>query len=230
MANCTNCGCNQIDCGCKDKYLTTPPPCPTPADCPEAQPCSEVFDSQCIIYTAPNIICATDIVVAPDTNVQTALQDIVEYFCLRTTIPKLECETQTVVTDNSSVISAFTQVVDYVCANIIVAQDITCNEDVVIPEGDTVISGLSAITDYFCDLVNSLPAKYSNSQLIPAATPTTITHNLNTTSVIVAVATSGGLPYNPLVHGTDYTYQIQDSNNIVLTYPTGGSLQITVIG
>jgi hypothetical protein len=91
MANCKTCGCNQIDCGCKDKYLTTPPPCPTPEDCPEAQPCSEVFDSQCIIYTASDIVCEQDTVVNQDDTVQTALQNIVDYFCSSIgTLPRTE--------------------------------------------------------------------------------------------------------------------------------------------
>lgn len=81
MANCKSCGCNQIDCGCKDKYLTTPAPCPTPDGCPEAQPCSEVFDSQCILYTATDIVCGQDTIVNQDDNVQTALQNIADYFC-----------------------------------------------------------------------------------------------------------------------------------------------------
>jgi hypothetical protein len=81
MSNCKNCGCNQIDCGCKDKFLTTPPPCPTPEGCPDPQPCSEVFDSQCIIYTASDILCGETIVVEQDANIQTALQNAVDYFC-----------------------------------------------------------------------------------------------------------------------------------------------------
>lgn len=81
MAHCNNFGCNNLDCGCKDTYLTTPPPCPTPVDCPEAQPCSEVFDSQCIVYTASNILCDGDVVVEQNSTVQSALQDIVNYFC-----------------------------------------------------------------------------------------------------------------------------------------------------
>lgn len=81
MANCQNCGCSKISCGCKDTYLTTPPPCPTPVDCPEAQPCSEVFDAQCIIYTGEDILCEEDIVVTQNDAVSDALASIVDYFC-----------------------------------------------------------------------------------------------------------------------------------------------------
>jgi len=78
MKKCTH---TNIDCGCKDSYLTTPPPCPTPDDCPEAQPCSEVFDAQCIVYTGDPITCNQDTVVATGDTVAEALNDIVDYFC-----------------------------------------------------------------------------------------------------------------------------------------------------
>lgn len=76
----TNCG-NQINCGCQDSFLTTPPAVPTPGACPEAQPCSEVFDAQCVKYTGADIICLQDIVVEQNASVSEALQNIVEYFC-----------------------------------------------------------------------------------------------------------------------------------------------------
>ena len=79
--NCTNCGCSKISCGCGDSFLTTPPPCPTPEDCPEAQPCSEVFDAACIAYTGLDIECGTDVVVATNDSVATALQNVVDYLC-----------------------------------------------------------------------------------------------------------------------------------------------------
>jgi hypothetical protein len=79
--NCRNCGCSTISCGCGDSFLTTPPPCPTPEDCPTAQPCSEVFDAECIAYTGLDIECGTDVVVATNDSVATALQNVVDYFC-----------------------------------------------------------------------------------------------------------------------------------------------------
>ena len=79
--NCVSCGCNNQTCGCKNSYLTTPPPCPTPTDCPDRQPCSEVFDAECIIYTGPDLECGDDTVIAQNTAVSLALEDIVGYFC-----------------------------------------------------------------------------------------------------------------------------------------------------
>ena len=68
-------------CGCEDQALTTPIVCPTPAACPDPQPCSEAFDSQCVYYTGDDIMCGNDIVVHQDDTVDTALNDIVDYFC-----------------------------------------------------------------------------------------------------------------------------------------------------
>jgi hypothetical protein len=161
MAHCNNCGCNQIDCGCKDTYLTTPPPCPTPVDCPDPQPCSEVFDSQCIIYTATDIICGEDTIVNQDDNVQTALQNI---------------------------------------------------------------------SDYFCQEVTARTSKYADSTVFNVNTPTTITHNLNTTDIVVSLTTNTTLPYTAYVHGIDYTYTITDANTISVTLVPGGTANITIVG
>lgn len=68
-------------CGCQDQALTTPIVYPTPAPCPTPEPCSEAFDSQCVYYTGDNIMCDGDIVVSKDDNIETALNDIVDYFC-----------------------------------------------------------------------------------------------------------------------------------------------------
>ena len=76
---CTNCGCKK--CGCQDDFLTTPPACPTPLGCPDPEPCSEIIDAQCVIYTGLDIECENGIVVATDTNLADALDDISNFFC-----------------------------------------------------------------------------------------------------------------------------------------------------
>ena len=75
------CNHTNINCGCKDSFLTSPAPCPTPAGCPDPQPCSEVIDAQCIVYTGDPIVCNEDTVVATNDNVATALNNIVDYVC-----------------------------------------------------------------------------------------------------------------------------------------------------
>ena len=87
-STCTSCNhnyssCNNkcAKCGCKDSFLTSPPPCPTPAGCPDPIPCQEVLSSDCIIYTSPNILCNTDIVVYSDSTLTEILEDLVNYFC-----------------------------------------------------------------------------------------------------------------------------------------------------
>lgn len=68
-------------CGCEDHFLTSPAPCPTPAGCPDPEPCSQVFNAQCIAYTGADIDCGIVTVVATDTNIADALNDITDYFC-----------------------------------------------------------------------------------------------------------------------------------------------------
>ncbi len=50
-----NCGC-QVNCGCGDMVLTTPPSCCAgiPA-CPNRDPCPETFSAQCLVYTGDTI-------------------------------------------------------------------------------------------------------------------------------------------------------------------------------
>jgi hypothetical protein len=74
-------------CGCQDQALTTPIVYPTPAPCPTPEPCSEAFDSQCVYYTGADIMCGTDIVVNQDDTIETALNDIVDYFCANVPVP-----------------------------------------------------------------------------------------------------------------------------------------------
>ena len=85
---CTSCNhnyssCNNkcAKCGCRDSFLTSPPPCPTPQVCPDPIPCQEVLASDCIIYTGLNILCNKDIVVYSDATWTEILEDIVAYFC-----------------------------------------------------------------------------------------------------------------------------------------------------
>jgi hypothetical protein len=79
--NCTSCGCNKLTCGCTGSYLTTPPACPTPVDCPTAQPCSEVWDAQCVTYTAATVLCDGNLVVTKDASLESILQTMANYFC-----------------------------------------------------------------------------------------------------------------------------------------------------
>ena len=77
------------NCGCEDSFLTSPAPCPTPAGCPNPEPCSEVFDAQCIVYTGADIDCGDVTVVATDTTIADALNDVVTYFCEELTQQRL---------------------------------------------------------------------------------------------------------------------------------------------
>jgi hypothetical protein len=69
------------NCGCEDSFLTSPAPCPTPAGCPDPEPCYTVTDAQCTVYTGANIVCSSTTVVASNTVIADALDDIISYFC-----------------------------------------------------------------------------------------------------------------------------------------------------
>lgn len=74
--------------------------------------------------------------------------------------------------------------------------------------------------------------KYSTSTILPAAGNVTITHNLGTLDVVVAVSQDGIPPLNGLTPGVDYTYTITSSNAIDVNDAAfgGGVIRVTVIG
>jgi hypothetical protein len=84
---CTSCGCKK--CGCADNALISPAPCPTPAGCPDPIACSEYFDAECIVYSGADIECIDQVVVATNTNLADALNDLITFFCEFITEPDL---------------------------------------------------------------------------------------------------------------------------------------------
>jgi hypothetical protein len=120
---CSSCGCNNLTCGCKNSYLTTPPPCPTPEDCPEKQPCSEVFDAECIIYSGPDLQCGLENVVTQNSSINQALEDIIGYFCTAVSLvpvtvveagDNVEVTSETVGTTTTYTVSAIPSVIKFV--------------------------------------------------------------------------------------------------------------------
>lgn len=80
MANCEKCGCD-------DKFLPSPAPCPDPAACAETAQCSEVVDAKCTRYTGTALSCGStdNVIVAQNAFVDAALTNIVNLVCTKTT-------------------------------------------------------------------------------------------------------------------------------------------------
>ena len=68
------------DCGCKDTFLPVAP-CSDPAQCPSPEKCEETFDASCVIYTGSDLDCGNSTVVATNTSIEQALQNIVTKVC-----------------------------------------------------------------------------------------------------------------------------------------------------
>lgn len=134
-STCTSCNhnyssCNNkcAKCGCKDSFLTSPPPCPTPAGCPDSIPCQEVLSSDCIIYNGPDISCNGDVIITSDSTWAELLEDLVDYFCTTySNVPLISCGANTVVTAGSSVNSALQQIVTYFCTAVSSLATVTAN-------------------------------------------------------------------------------------------------------
>ena len=87
-STCTNCNhnyssCNNkcAKCGCRDSFLTSPPPCPTPQGCPDPIPCQEVLSSDCVIYTGVPIMCDDVVIIPSDSTMTEALMALVDFMC-----------------------------------------------------------------------------------------------------------------------------------------------------
>ena len=188
-STCTSCNhnyssCNNkcAKCGCRDSFLTSPPPCPTPAGCPDPIPCQEVLSSDCIIYNGPDISCNGDVLIYQDSTWTELLEDLVEYFCITySDVPEILCSEDVVVTDGSSVNQALEQIVDYFCAAIVGIPPITANNGLTIAPASNVQLG---------------------GALMQNTTLTNSTFNLNINSTTVAALTlfkSTGSPFPTLM-------------------------------
>ena len=163
-SSCNN-KCNK--CGCKDSFLTSPPPCPTPAGCPDPIPCQEVLSSDCIIYNGPNISCNETVIITSDSTWAELLQDLVDYFCTTySNVPEILCSEDVVVIADSSVNEALEQIVAYFCAAIVGIQPITANNGLTMSTVTNVQLGGSLIQN--TTLTNSTFALNINSTTVPA--------------------------------------------------------------
>lgn len=68
------------NCGCKDTFLPVAP-CINPTECPTPQKCEESFDSACVIYTGLDLSCGEDVIIATNTSIEDALQNIIDKIC-----------------------------------------------------------------------------------------------------------------------------------------------------
>lgn len=175
-STCTSCNhnyssCNNkcAKCGCKDSFLTSPPPCPTPAGCPDPIPCQEVLSSDCIIYNGPDISCNGDVIITSDSTWAELLEDLVDYFCTTySNVPEILCSQDVVVIADSSVNEALEQIVEYFCAAIVGIQPITANNGLTMSTVTNVQLGGNLIQN--TTLTNSTFALNINSTTVPALT------------------------------------------------------------
>jgi len=173
-STCTSCNhnyssCNNkcAKCGCKDSFLTSPPPCPTPAGCPDPIPCQEVLSSDCIIYNGPDISCNGDVLIYQDSTWTELLEDLVAYFCTTySNVPEILCSEDVVVIADSSVNEALEQIVEYFCAAIVGIQPITANNGLTMSTVTNVQLGGTLIQN--TTLTNSTFALNINSTTVPA--------------------------------------------------------------
>lgn len=101
MANCEKCGCD-------DKFLPSPAPCPDPAACAETAQCSEVVDAKCTRYTGTAIACGTNTIIPQNTFIDAALANIITLICNNTT-NKFIKEWTSLVTSGSGTAITITQ-------------------------------------------------------------------------------------------------------------------------
>ena len=165
--NYSSCNNKCAKCGCRDSFLTSPPPCPTPQGCPDPIPCQEVLSSDCVIYNGPDISCNGDVIITSDSTWAELLEDLVNYFCTTySNVPEILCGEKVVVIADSSVNEALEQIVAYFCAAIVGIQPITANNGLTMSTVTNVQLGGSLIQN--TTLTNSTFALNINSTTVPA--------------------------------------------------------------
>jgi hypothetical protein len=173
-STCTSCNhnyssCNNkcTKCGCKDSFLTSPPPCPTPAGCPDPIPCQEVLSSDCIIYNGPDISCNETVIITSDSTWTELLEDLVNYFCTTySNVPEILCSEDVVVIADSSVNEALEQIVSYFCGRLAGLLSITANNGLTMSTSSNVILG--GTLNQNTTLTNNAFALNINSTTVPA--------------------------------------------------------------
>jgi hypothetical protein len=164
--NYSSCNNKCAKCGCKDSFLTSPPPCPTPESCPDPIPCQEVLSSDCIIYNGPDISCNNTVIITSDSTWAELLQDLVAYFCTTYgTVPLISCGVTPVVTAGSSVNSALQQIVAYFCTAISSLATVTANNGLTKTVNNIQLGGPLVQNT---TLTNSTFALNINSTTVPA--------------------------------------------------------------
>jgi hypothetical protein len=203
---CSSCGCNNLTCGCKNSYLTTPPPCPTPVDCPETQPCSEVFPAECIIYTGDDIGCTVS------SNPR---------------LPGSPTVSQTVVTQNSSVGQALQDIVNYFCslASLIPITVVEAGDNVEVTS-DTV----NNITTYTVNALETIVVAGANVTVVPVTVGNTTTYTVSATGggglppwQFVGVALLGAYQ-TVLIANSRIVYNVSANNFAEFTTPPTPSI------
>jgi len=173
-STCTSCNynyssCNNkcTKCGCKDSFLTSPPPCPTPAGCPDPIPCQEVLSSDCIIYNGPDISCNETVIITSDSTWTELLEDLVDYFCTTySNVPEILCSEDVVVIADSSVNEALEQIVTYFCGRLAGLLSITANNGLTMSTTSNV--RLGGTLNQNTTITNSTFALNINSTTVPA--------------------------------------------------------------
>jgi len=173
-STCTSCNHNYSSCnnkcnkcGCKDSFLTSPPPCPTPQGCPDPIPCQEVLSSDCIIYNGPDIFCNETVIITSDSTWTELLEDLVDYFCTTySNVPEILCSEDVVVIADSSVNEALEQIVAYFCERLAGLLSITANNGLTMSTTSNV--RLGGTLNQNTTITNSTFALNINSTAVPA--------------------------------------------------------------
>jgi len=205
------------NCGCSDNFLTTPAPCPTAVGCP-TQECANTMFAQCIAYVGDPIVCGPNTVVPTDTNLEAALNDIVDYFC--TVIANLP--TVTVSAGENATVSA-TVVGNNTNYQISVDFSNIPGVTVVAGTGATVTSTVVGVnTEYTVSIdLSTVPTTTVSAGANVIVTPTVVGFN---TDYEVAADLSG-VPTTTVVAGTNVTVTstVVGTNTEYTVNSSGGS-------
>lgn len=210
MAECTDCGNKEKDCGCTNEGLTINDIC-NPIVC-ESDECSESFRAECIIYSSDDIVCNEIVIVTAGQSMAQAVANIVAYFCTQDEVDAdIVCGGDTVVTAGTSINDALDQIVTYFCEEIgtINTAITNINSTILTLQGQT-ITGANVTFEDATDLDGCVTRTWQLT--------------LTGSSGTLATTTWSSLPICPPVQPSVYGLFAQTANSATVTDPVSGSL------
>ncbi len=150
--------CKKANCGCSDSSLPILPSCPAIV-CATPEPCGTFYNSDCVIYTGPDVMCNGAVAATTGERLTTIIQYLVDMTCPGDAI---FCNGTEVVAEGSTLSEALSSLITYFCGQTALINDelaeielhLTTIDEQIITINSTLTIIEGEITDIQTDISN----------------------------------------------------------------------------